>query len=187
MLFDYRQKLLAKSTKNYNVLLDIGYAEKPNKYLGNKQIIGIDLHAVEKPSNYSKIVVGNANNLVNYFDESSIDAICCGELLEHLINPIDFLKNCNKVLKPNGLLALTTPNPHHLFEFLSTVFLSKKIFYSPEHVCIYPQRWLIRMFEIAGFADIKIMSGGLAIPIIGTIWFPRPIAEFTFVMGKAHK
>ncbi|OQB59863.1 MAG: Methyltransferase domain protein [Bacteroidetes bacterium ADurb.Bin145] len=187
MLFDFRQKLLAKTTSKYDVLLDIGYAEIPNKYLTNKQVIGIDLHTIEKPSNYSKVIVGDASNLADYFDASSINAVCCGELLEHLVNPIDFLKGCHNVLKPNGILALTTPNPHHFFEFVSTIFLSKKFFYSPGHVCIYPQRWLIRMFEIAGFTDIKVMSGGLAIPFIGTIWFPRPIAEFTFVSAKAHK
>jgi len=146
MLFDFRQKLLAKTTSKYDVLLDIGYAEIPNKYLTNKQVIGIDLHTIEKPSNYSKVIVGDASNLADYFDASSINAVCCGELLEHLVNPIDFLKGCHNVLKPNGILALTTPNPHHFFEFVSTIFLSKKFFYSPGHVCIYPQRWLIRMF-----------------------------------------
>ena len=187
MLFNYRHRLLAKSTIDYEILLDIGYAEIPNKYLNNKQVIGIDLQQVEKPTNYTQVIVGYANDLNKVFNASSVDAICCGELFEHLINPIDFLKKCHLILKPGGLIALTTPNPHHFFEFLSTIFLSKKIFYDLEHVCIYPQRWLIRMFEIAGFSDVKIKSGGLSIPIIGEIWFPRPVAEFSFVSAKAQK
>ena len=119
--------------------------------------------------------------------ECAVDAICSGELLEHLIDPIAFLKKCHYVLKPNGVIALSTPNPHHVFEFVSTVFLSRKIFYDPEHVCIYPQRWLIRMFEIAGFTEVKVISGGLSVPVLGDIWFPRPIAEFSIVIAKATK
>lgn len=187
MLFNYRHKLLAKTTKKFDLLLDIGFAEIPNVYLNNKQVIGIDIQKVDKPSNYSEVIVADACTLTNYFSPSSIDAICCGELFEHLLNPISFLRQCHTILKPNGLIALTTPNPHHFFEFISTIFLSKRFFYDPEHVCIYPQRWLIRMFEIAGFTKTKLMSGGVSVPLVGEIWFPRPIAEFSFISAEAYK
>lgn len=186
-IFNYRQKKLAKTTFKYDLVLDLGFAEIPNKFLRNKHVIGVDLQEAEKPINYHKIIIGDVTNLDALFGISSIDAICCGELFEHLINPNDFLKKCHYVLKPGGLLALTTPNPHHFFEFASTVFLSKKFFYTTNHVCIYPQRWLIRMFEIAGFTDIRIKSGGLSLPKFGDIWFPRPIAEFSFISAKARK
>jgi SAM-dependent methyltransferase len=186
-MYNYRQKLLAKYTKKFNVVLDIGFAEIPNKYLKNKIVIGLDLKHVPKPINYTNVIFGDANSLTNLFDESSIESICAGELFEHIYNPIEFLRNCHFVLKPNGRMVISTPNPYHLFEVISTIFLSKKIFYDPEHVCIYPQRWLIRMFEIAGFKNVIVKSGGINIPLIGDVRFPRLIAEFSFVIAEAGK
>lgn len=186
-MFNYRQKLIAKHIQLHNQVLDIGFAEIPNKYLKNQEVIGIDIKEIPKPENYSKIIVGNAVDLTLFFKESSIESICTGELLEHLFNPLDFLKKCHSILKPNGIFVMTTPNPHHFFEFASTIFMSTKIFYASEHVCIYPQRWLIRMMELSGFTEVKIKSGGISIPFVGNVWFPRPIAEFSFVIGKAKK
>lgn len=186
-MFNYRQKLIARSIKEFDQVLDIGFAEIPNQFLKNKELIGIDLQNVSKPANYSKVIIGNANDLNLFFEESSIEAICSGELFEHLLNPIDFLKKCHFILKPDGFIVISTPNPHHLIEFVSTLFLSRKFFYDPEHVCIYPQRWLIRMLELSGFTDVKLRSGGISVPLIGDLWFPRPIAEYSLVTARALK
>jgi SAM-dependent methyltransferase len=45
------------------------------------------------------------------FPDSSFDILCCGELIEHLYNPDEFLAECHRVLSANGHLAITTPNP----------------------------------------------------------------------------
>lgn len=46
------------------------------------------------------------------FPESSFDAVLLNEVLEHLMYPPAFLFNeIRRVLKPNGRLLLTTPNP----------------------------------------------------------------------------
>ncbi|HQI45290.1 MAG TPA: UDP-N-acetylglucosamine 2-epimerase (non-hydrolyzing) [Bacteroidales bacterium] len=63
-MFNYRQKLIAKHTQFFNQVLDIGFAEIPNKYLTNQEVIGIDLQEIPKPENYSKIIVGARPNIV---------------------------------------------------------------------------------------------------------------------------
>ena len=40
-----------------------------------------------------------------------IDGIFAGELIEHLENPGLFLSECKRVLKRNGVIIITTPNP----------------------------------------------------------------------------
>ncbi|HKP39468.1 methyltransferase domain-containing protein [Mycobacterium sp.] len=44
------------------------------------------------------------------FADESINAIYCGELIEHLFDPRIFLHDCHRVLAPDGLLLVTTPN-----------------------------------------------------------------------------
>ena len=38
------------------------------------------------------------------------DAVVAIEIIEHLENPFRFVRECSKILKPGGLLFLTTPN-----------------------------------------------------------------------------
>jgi len=52
------------------------------------------------------------------FDDSYFDAILCYETIEHMPCPEDFVEELARVIKPGGLLILTTPNilwePIHL-------------------------------------------------------------------------
>lgn len=44
------------------------------------------------------------------FADATFDAIVSVEGIEHLENPTQFLRECRRVLRPGGLLFLTTPN-----------------------------------------------------------------------------
>lgn len=55
------------------------------------------------------------------FPDSSFDAIYLGELIEHTWTPSTVIRECARILKPNGLLIIDTPNPYslvHMFRFL---------------------------------------------------------------------
>ncbi len=41
-----------------------------------------------------------------------LDCISACEIIEHLENPRHFMRQCRKLLKPDGTLLLTTPNPN---------------------------------------------------------------------------
>lgn len=43
------------------------------------------------------------------FADESFDCVICAELLEHIRNPIDVLKEVYRVLRPGGTLLLTVP------------------------------------------------------------------------------
>jgi ubiquinone/menaquinone biosynthesis C-methylase UbiE len=44
------------------------------------------------------------------FETGSLDVVHAGELIEHLYSPDVFLRECRRVLRPNGWLIVTTPN-----------------------------------------------------------------------------
>lgn len=50
------------------------------------------------------------------YEDGQFDVVVCAEVIEHLtFNPTNMLNEIHRVLKPNGLLILTTPNVLRLF------------------------------------------------------------------------
>ena len=45
-------------------------------------------------------------------DEQTFDIICMFQVLEHVENPIEFIRKVSKYLKPSGLLYIEVPNLH---------------------------------------------------------------------------
>jgi SAM-dependent methyltransferase len=168
-----RLKRMARLVRGMDRVLDIGSADKPNHYLDNHQVVALDLERHETPANYCSRVTGNAMDLPYPFSNSEFDAITAGEILEHLEDPMGFLRACYETLAPGGILVLSTPNPNSPIERLLTITLSRRFFYTDDHIMLFPQRWLIRMLERSGFSDVRLYSGGFPVPPLGLVPFPR--------------
>lgn len=93
-------------------------------------------------------------------DNTKFEAIAAVEIIEHLENPFRFARECSKLLKPGGLLFLTTPNVESAFSrliFLYTGRLNSFGAYEtvrPAHITpIF--RWKLEMLlDEAGFEII---------------------------------
>jgi 2-polyprenyl-3-methyl-5-hydroxy-6-metoxy-1,4-benzoquinol methylase len=62
----------------------------------------------------AKFFYSNLNHLPPFPDlpGQAFDAVLFGEVFEHLLNhPLGVLRELNRVLRPSGVLILTTPNP----------------------------------------------------------------------------
>lgn len=90
-----------------------------------KSVYGIDNSEILdkgsiKPFNNSMIVkcdVYNLNSLLS--NKKNVDVIFAGELIEHLDNPLLFLKNIRNEKKfKNKILVLTTPNASSLYNHI---------------------------------------------------------------------
>lgn len=55
-------------------------------------------------------IVANLNDLFSQKYQQKFDAIVAVEIIEHLENPRNFIRECANLLKPKGRLILTTPN-----------------------------------------------------------------------------
>lgn len=69
--------------------------------------------------------------------ENHFDVVFSGEVLEHLDDPIDLLKDAYRALKPGGKLIITTPCENHI--------------QSPEHVWEFTHEDVIDLYKQAGF------------------------------------
>jgi SAM-dependent methyltransferase len=56
------------------------------------------------------------------FPDRSFDYAFCIEVLEHVPTPFEALGEIRRVLKPDGVLVLSVPNPYHVKELIWNVF-----------------------------------------------------------------
>lgn len=106
-------------------LLDLGCANGYMAYLFG--LLGFDTTAVDAYDDEKRgemfrkagiaYVASNLNDArpLEALPDSSYDVVVMGEIFEHILNnPAGLLAAVFRVLKPNGLLVLTTPNPSTL-------------------------------------------------------------------------
>jgi len=179
----YRLRKLASLTGRSGTIGDVGCAQNPNPWLAADRVIGIDIEPAELPRNYSRSFVGDIDAYRASADFIALDALVAGEILEHVPDPLAFLKSCLRVISPGGRLVLSTPNPNSPIERLLTLTLSRRFFYTDEHIFIFPQRWLIRVLELAGFTEVRLFSGGFPAPGLGLVPFPRPYCYQTIAVA----
>jgi SAM-dependent methyltransferase len=66
------------------------------------------------------------------------DAILMVDLIEHIVSPGEFLKKATSLLKPTGILIISTGNIH---SWLWRIMRLDYWYYFPEHVSFFNKRW----------------------------------------------
>lgn len=107
-----------------------------------------DYLADEKPKKEFKVVDFNFDRFP--WTDSFFGQIAAVEVVEHLENPYHFLREAARLLKKDGILLVTTPNPDHFWNRLS--FLRKGEFY----------RFLPGNDHLTLFADPIVKKGAYA-------------------------
>jgi len=93
------------------------------------------------------------------FADASVDAIFCEEAIEHIARPEAeaCLRECARILKPGGVMRITTPDLDHLASTLASdpeaCDRLNTMFYDCEHRYLYSRAELARVATRAGFAD----------------------------------
>jgi 2-polyprenyl-3-methyl-5-hydroxy-6-metoxy-1,4-benzoquinol methylase len=90
------------------------------------------------------------------YPEDHFDAITMSHLIEHVHDPAGLLRECRRILKPNGRLSLVTPNMNSLGH---KVYGSSWLHLDPpRHLHIFSAKALKNMLQRAGFRWIGISS-----------------------------
>jgi len=117
-----RKEWLKKTLKSIQPglrILDAGAGELANKkYCAHLNYVSQDFCQYEGTGDNKGLqmgswdtkqidIVGDITNIPE--KDASFDVILCTEVLEHLPNPVDALKEFNRLLKKGGILILTAP------------------------------------------------------------------------------
>ncbi|HST22953.1 MAG TPA: class I SAM-dependent methyltransferase, partial [Blastocatellia bacterium] len=121
------------------------------KALGWKRVVGIDIshRAIEQARNELKLEAYCGELKDVCLDEESFDAVSLSHTLEHVPDPVGFLREVYRVMKPEARLAIVVPN----IESLSARVFGQNWFHldAPRHMVNFTRSSLRIALERAGF------------------------------------
>ncbi len=123
-------------------ILDAGAGEQPyKKFCGHLEYVSQDFAQYDPTEMSTGLQMPNWDygNLDVISDiaaipvpDISFDAILCTEVIEHIVNPIDALKEFSRILKSGGYLIITAPfcslthfAPYHFYSGFNRFFYEK--------------------------------------------------------------
>lgn len=149
-----------------------------------KKVIGIDIlpNNIEiankffnRPNIEYKVM--DALDIATNFREETFNCIVITEVLEHIADPDLLIKNCYKLLKPGGILIISTPNAYSFksfmdyFTIINLVRVVKQlenqkmgIGTNVDHVFNWDIFSLSRLFIINGFKIKEFCFAGAYLP-----------------------
>ncbi len=107
--------------------------------------------ATANPGIRSRIFEGTLESLpVN----GLFDVASAFDLIEHVHSPRSFLRRCATLLKPGGILVISTPDTGHFLRFLMR---SRWPMLQPmQHLNLFSRRALAAALHAEGFADVTV-------------------------------
>jgi SAM-dependent methyltransferase len=96
-------------------------------------------------------------------EDASFDVVWAGETIEHVADTGGWLSEVRRVLRPRGLLLLSTPDHGRLTRL--RVALSERAFaerFDPrgDHLRFYTRRALVELLTDFGFAEVEVAGAG---------------------------
>lgn len=117
--------------------------------------ISTNLNALEIDSKWHKSLSKKGINIIySMRDKSKLyDIIILSHTLEHLVDPIEYLKQIHNVISPTGVLFVAVPGIFNLHNFYHYDFQ----FFSPHfHLQAFNSLSLSNLVSLAGFQPIEI-------------------------------
>lgn len=98
------------------------------------------------------------------FPESDFDVVSGFYVIEHLPDPMAFLKECYRILKPGGLLLLRYPHTTPIKNLLRFFGIENRLYDLPAHLSDFSPEMIQQCLEKAGFKEWNHFIGGYTLP-----------------------
>ncbi len=159
------------SVKKAGTLLDVGAND--GSFLKFAKQTGYDTYGVELSptaaeyaarNSDSPVVKGSVDDFIAQFPDMLFDVVTLWDVVEHFLDPLMELKKINSLLKPGGILALSTVNRGSL---RGIVYKDKWLGFtqSPEHIFFFTPAVMRRFLAAAGFKPLKVY-GWMTAPVL---------------------
>jgi len=166
---------------------------RPGKFLDVGCGLGFYIDGIRKNSKWEVYGVEFASNVVDYarkelgldvrhgdlthvkFPSRYFDVIQIRNVLEHVTNPMELLRECRRIIKDDGVFHLAVPNgPVDSLDLL-TFFASEKkpAVSNAGHVLFFSRESLFQLFEKSGFRIEKGRTYGIRRGLARLGYFPR--------------
>jgi SAM-dependent methyltransferase len=93
------------------------------------------------------------------YPENHFDVVIASEVIEHLADPRDLLREAARVLRPGGLLWATTP--HSRGASARALGIGWSTVCPPEHLHLFSRRGLKNLLREAGFSRVRVATHGV--------------------------
>lgn len=157
---DQAANLFYIPAKSNGKLLDVGCGGGgAMEMMGNKgwKVTGIDFDQKAVANAKKKGLDVYCGDLFSqHFPESSFDAILLSHVIEHVPKPLELLKECYRILKKEGVLAILTPNANSRGH--KRYGRNWRGLETPHHLQIFTPNSLAKLGEQAGFKENKSFS-----------------------------
>jgi SAM-dependent methyltransferase len=165
----YRAAQLLKSYRREGRLLDVGAGF--GFFLAEMRKRGWDVTGVEisqKAINYGRDVLGltiHAGPLEKAnFPDRYFDVVTGFYVIEHLPHPMDFLRECHRILKQGGLLLLRYPHTTPIKNLLQCFGIKNRLYDLPAHLSDFSPGMIQQCLEKIGFGKCDHLIGGYTLP-----------------------
>jgi ubiquinone/menaquinone biosynthesis C-methylase UbiE len=180
-------------------LLEVGcgpghFLKLAEKWFPNAEIYGLDIDVslvefVSEQVKKAKVIRHDGHVLP--FHDKTFDIVCALQVIEHLKRPESFFTEASRVLKPEGFLVCSTPNPIGL---PALVLKDRWQGYRYDHISLKtPQEWR-EIIQNAGFNILSDGTTGLTgfkvlqkLPLAVINWIPMAIfGYFPWYKGESY-
>jgi len=180
-------------------LLEVGcglgyFLHHAEKWFPQSELLGLDIHEMAlnyaaKHLNRAKLTRHDAHTLP--FDHNTFDLLVALHLIEHLREPEKFFSEAKRVLKPEGLLIIATPNPAGI---PARLLRDKWHSFHTEHISLRaPNQWG-EVIKESGFQILEDGTTGLSgfavlrkLPLAIINWIPLSIfGYFPWYKGESY-
>jgi len=204
--FNVRNDLIQLIPPHAKRILEVGCAGgmtgKALRERGFKEIVGIEINeevAQRGKSYYDKLIVGDVEKIRLPFERGHFDCILYGDVLEHLVDPWEVLKEHSAFLKSGGTILCSIPNVRHYRIIKKLVFKGKWEYtdcgiMDRTHLRFFTLDSIRRMlgeadFEIKGL--IKRPSGAKCLKlcnrVLGNLIIDFLVRQYTIVAVRREK
>ena len=145
------------------------------------QVVGSDV-SEEHLANLDRVVETQSNlELVSddiaasELDSDSFDLILCSEVIEHVGDPQAAMRHMHRLLKPGGVLVISTPQPYSPIELLGRIafkpgfitivrLIYREPVLPPGHISLMSRRRLLDLIRAVGLDPVEEQASGVYVP-----------------------